>query len=161
MVCSKASRAGRLGLAVCVLLFIAQSTYASAMLDLRIERSDGGVWERDLASTDPSNPVINYDYNIDNTDKPDATHQWKFRWSGFGDSDPVVTSNFVVQNTTASTQTYNVTILSAVMPPIAGGTMTGGSVSGSITDGNGNTATVSSVAGGIYTSIIDNVDFVQ
>jgi hypothetical protein len=153
MLRSKVSRVGRLVLAVCLLLFIAQSADASAMLTLSIDRSDGAHWGQTL--DDPSNPVLNYDYNIDNAN-------WKFQWTGIGDADPVVTSNFTIQNITAGTQTYTVTVLSAVMPPINSPTMTGGSIGGSVTDGNGNTATVGTLAGSaIYTSIIDNVDFIK
>src|SRR5688500_3552474 len=157
MIGSKASRAGRLGLAVCLVLFIAQIASASVMLDFRIERTDGVnapvVWKRTLESDEIA---INYDHDIDTTN-------WKLRWHGVGDSDPIVTSNFSITNTTNLTQTYSVTVLNAVVPPLPGSTMTGGSIGGTITDNNGNVATVTTAGPGtaIYTSIIDNVDFVK
>ncbi|MBX3354201.1 MAG: hypothetical protein KF724_00710 [Phycisphaeraceae bacterium] len=68
--------------------------------------------------------------------------------------------NTVVTNTSNSVQTYSIT--ETAVASVAGPTLISGSVTGTVTDLNGNSATVAPVFGGsIYTAIIDLVNPVQ
>ena len=72
------------------------------------------------------------------------------------DNDPVVSGGVAVENNTPGLQQFTL-IFTLPVAPIPFGTLTGGSVAGGVTDNDGNSATLSSVAGGgIYTAIIDN-----
>jgi hypothetical protein len=77
-------------------------------------------------------------------------------WSMLVNPDPFVIANFVVTNNSAFDQTFTITV---TLPTNSGGlnSFIGGSVTGSVTDLNGNGATLSSpAAGSIYGAIIDN-----
>ena len=70
--------------------------------------------------------------------------------------DPFVTNNFVVQNNTAFTQTYTVTVTSPVAPPLASTSMLG-SVGLTVTNTASPNATLASNAPNpVYTALIDN-----
>jgi hypothetical protein len=69
-----------------------------------------------------------------------------------------VTGSTGVLNTTNATQTFGVTFFLPVGSSITNPVISG-SITGTVTDGNGDNATVSALAGqSIYTAIIDNVD---
>jgi len=76
-------------------------------------------------------------------------------WSMTLDSDPFVTNNFTITNTTTSTQTYTMTATVGVSPAIASGLMRG-SVGLTLTDNNGDGATLTNATGAsIYKALID------
>lgn len=77
-------------------------------------------------------------------------------WSMLVNPDPFVIANFVVTNNSAFDQTFSITV---TLPTNSGNlnSFIGGSVTGSVTDLNGDGATLSSpAAGSIYSAIIDN-----
>jgi PEP-CTERM motif-containing protein len=75
------------------------------------------------------------------------------------DSDPVVTGTTGVTNLFASTQ--QITLLFTLpIAPIPGSTLTGGSYRGTVTDNNGDGATVSAPTGSaLYTALIDGANW--
>jgi hypothetical protein len=84
-----------------------------------------------------------------------ADDHWALGWSMLVNPDPFVIANYVVTNNSATTQTFTLEVL---LPYTEMGPFCkGGSVTGSVTDLNGDGATVSSLLGGsIYSAIIDN-----
>jgi MYXO-CTERM domain-containing protein len=76
-------------------------------------------------------------------------------WSVIANPDPFVIANIVVTNNTLSTQTFSITVnlpVGAIVPS----SLIGGSITGTVTDLNGDGATVASVAGSsIYSALID------
>ena len=149
---SNGFRTGRLSicLAVGLLLSVAQEALAAPVLNFSILRTDGMSWGTSVTGSDSSD-IVNFNHNVSNAN-------WTFQWTGSADVDPIINSNFSITNTTVSTQTFTVTVLSPVVPPIPGGTLMGGSVSGSVTDGtlNGVGATMAAPAGGsMYRALID------
>lgn len=87
-----------------------------------------------------------------------STDTFGLGWSMLVNPDPFVIANIVVTNNTAFTQTFSITVSLPVLnfnPP--NGCCIGGSVTGSVTDLNGNGATFASPAlGSVYTANIDN-----
>jgi hypothetical protein len=75
-------------------------------------------------------------------------------WSLSMDSDPFVTNNFTITNTTASTQTYTVGVSIGVVPAIPNGLMQG-TIGFSLTDNNSNGATLATSGASIYQGSID------
>jgi len=76
-------------------------------------------------------------------------------WNFNLDTDPVVGAGIAVQNLSLATQQFTM-IVTLPITPILGATFTGGSVAGGVTDNDGNTATLSTVAGSaFYTALID------
>lgn len=76
-------------------------------------------------------------------------------WSLSMDSDPFVTNNFTITNTSGSTQTYSFTTMVGVVPAIPNSLMRG-SVGLTLTDNNSNGATLATSTGGsIYQGAID------
>lgn len=75
-------------------------------------------------------------------------------WSLSMDSDPFVTNNFTITNTGASTQTYSLGTSMGVVPAILNGLMRG-SVGLTLTDNNGDGATLATSGASIYTGMID------
>jgi hypothetical protein len=75
-------------------------------------------------------------------------------WTLSMDSDPFVTNNFTITNSTASTQTYTVATMIGVSPAIANGLMQG-SIGFSLTDNNSNSATLATSGASLYTGMID------
>lgn len=75
-------------------------------------------------------------------------------WSLSMDSDPFVTNNFTITNTTASTQTFSLTTTIGITPVIPNGLMQG-SIGFSLTDNNGGGATLSASGASIYQGLID------
>jgi hypothetical protein len=85
-----------------------------------------------------------------------ANGSHKLGWSMIVNPDPFVIANFVVSNTSAVTQTFTLTVtlpLGGVVGPFS---EIGGSVTGSVTDLNGNGATLATAAGTpIYQALAD------
>lgn len=75
-------------------------------------------------------------------------------WSLSMDSDPFVTNNFTITNTSGSTQTYSLGTTLGVSPTIPLGAMLG-SIGFSLTDNNGNGATMATSGVSIYRATID------
>lgn len=76
-----------------------------------------------------------------------GTPKWNLGWSMTVNPDPFVIANIVVTNNSAFTQTFTLSVtlpIGAIVPQ----SLTGGSVSGTVTDLNGDGATVSSNAAG-------------
>src|SRR5262245_61596789 len=74
------------------------------------------------------------------------------------DTDPAVNAVIAVQNMAAGTQQFQLTITLLTAPLGPGGTLTGGSVAGGVTDNDGNGATLSTAPGSaLYTALIDGV----
>lgn len=79
----------------------------------------------------------------------------------FIDSDPVVSGTWAVTNTDGlnATQQFTMVFTLPIAPSIPGATLSGGSVSGTVSDGDGNGATLSAVTGSsLYTAQIDGAD---
>lgn len=75
-------------------------------------------------------------------------------WSLSMDSDPFITNNFTLTNTSGVTQTFSLGATIGVAPAIPNGAMRG-SVGFSLTDNNGNGATLASSGTSIYRGMID------
>jgi hypothetical protein len=80
-----------------------------------------------------------------------------FDGTGFAAGSTSVFGNFSFTNTSGSTQTFTVTVISPLLQPISGQTQIQGSIGGSLVDtGPGAGATVAAPSGGsIYTALID------
>lgn len=77
----------------------------------------------------------------------------------FIDSDPVVTGTTGVTNLFSTDQVITL-VFTLPITPILSATLTGGSFRGTVTDNNGNGATVSTVAGSsFYTALIDGANW--
>lgn len=78
-------------------------------------------------------------------------------WDISGKYDPTINGAFSVTNVLAVPQTFTLTVTVPV-PPIAGGTVIGGSVGGSFTDAGGGGATFgTSGATALYTAYVDSL----
>jgi len=75
-------------------------------------------------------------------------------WALSMDSDPFVTNNFTITNTTGSTQTYTMTTTLGITPVIPNGLMQG-SIGFSLTDNNGGGATLATSGASLYQGMID------
>lgn len=75
-------------------------------------------------------------------------------WSLSMDSDPFVTNNFTITNNSGSTQTYSLGTTIGVAPAIPNGLMRG-SIGFSLTDNNGDGATLATSGASIYKGTID------
>ena len=75
-------------------------------------------------------------------------------WSLSMDSDPFVTNNFTITNTTGSTQTYSLTTTLGIAPAIPNGLMRG-SVGFTLTNNSGGSATLETSGAPIYQGVID------
>ena len=75
-------------------------------------------------------------------------------WSLSMDSDPFVTNNFTITNTTGSIQTYTLGTTIGISPVIPIGAMRG-SIGFSLTDNNGDGATLATSGASIYQGMID------
>ena len=73
--------------------------------------------------------------------------------------DPVVTGTTGVTNLFSSTQQITLLFTLPILPPIPGATLQGGSYRGTVTDNNGNGATIAAPTGSaLYTAQIDGVN---
>jgi MYXO-CTERM domain-containing protein len=81
---------------------------------------------------------------------------YKVAWSMTVNPDPFVIANLVVTNNSAVTQTFSLLVslpVGAILPT----SVMGGSITGTLTDLNGNGASLTSVAGdSVYHALIDN-----
>ncbi len=75
-------------------------------------------------------------------------------WSLSMDSDPFVTNNFTITNTSGSTQTYTLGTSIGISPAIPSGAMQG-SIGFTLTDNNSNGATLATSGASIYKGMID------
>jgi hypothetical protein len=75
-------------------------------------------------------------------------------WSLSMDSDPFVTNNFTLTNTSGLTQTYSLGVTIGIAPAIPNGAMRG-SIGFSLTDNNDNGATLVTSGASIYKGMID------
>lgn len=82
---------------------------------------------------------------------------WALEWDCTFDADPFVIANIVVTNNSAVNQTFSLLMTLPIAPAVPN-PLISGSLAGTLTDLNGNGATVSAVGGdSIYTSYIDSV----
>jgi hypothetical protein len=113
---------------------------------------DGGVWQ---ATNNPN------DFQVKQTDQgatiwgASATANWGAEWDAVQYThNPSITLAFSFTNNTGSTQSF--TLIFITPGSIAGPTFLDGSVTGGLTDGNQNGATIASFAGfPVYTALID------
>jgi hypothetical protein len=75
-------------------------------------------------------------------------------WSLTMDSDPFVTNNFAITNTSTSTQTFSLATSIGITPVIPNGLMQG-SIGLTLTDNNGNGAALTTSGPSIYQGLID------
>jgi hypothetical protein len=152
----KSVRSRVVGFASAVALFgLVAPSWAAPVVDFTLTRDDGSnpvsTWSQSPTGTGPG-PVYNFDYDVSSTG-------WDFEWTVSADPDPIVTSNLVVTNVSAVPQTFTSLVVLPITA-IPGATLIGGSISGSVTDGNGGGtgASLDTVAGSaLYTALIDGV----
>lgn len=122
-------------------------------LSVSLTSSDTGTTEFNPA--DFGNEWQNANGTFGFSGSKNSANNWNLGWSMVVNPDPFVIANFVVTNNTAATQTYTIQVL---LPYTADGPFCiGGSVTGSLTDLNGNGAKLESLPGGsVYGAIIDN-----
>jgi len=83
---------------------------------------------------------------------------WGLGWNLLVNPDPFIIANLVVTNNSLMTETFELTVTMPIGMAFPFGTLIGGSVTGSLTDLNGNGATLGSVAGdSLYTALLDGV----
>ena len=75
-------------------------------------------------------------------------------WDMLVNPDPFIIANLVYTNVSGLTQSVTVEVVLPIGMPM-GTTLIGGSVSGSLTDGNGDGATFTALGGGAYTALAD------
>lgn len=89
-------------------------------------------------------------------------NRWLVEWDLQVDPDPLVTGIITVTNLSPAAQTFTLSSILPIGAPITGGTLTGGSISGTLVDTGGG-AELSSPPGGsppsLYTALIDDVEF--
>lgn len=76
-------------------------------------------------------------------------------WSLSMDSDPFITNNFFITNTSNATQTYTITTSIGITPVIPNALMRG-SIGFSLTDNNGGGATLATSGASIFRGLIDS-----
>jgi len=80
---------------------------------------------------------------------------WTIEWDVIANADPFVINAFTVTNNMPTTEFFTLTVLMPIAP-IAMQTVMNGSIGGSVTDNNGNDATVSTMTGtSMYEASID------
>jgi len=100
-----------------------------------------------------SNPNKTYGFN----GQTGSSGQWGLGWSLLVNPDPFIIANFVVTNNSLVDQEFSLTVTMPIDPPGLTDVSIGGSVTGTLTDLNGNGATLSSASGGsIYSALVDN-----
>lgn len=86
-----------------------------------------------------------------------SSGNWGLGWSMLVNPDPFIVANIAVTNNSLMTQTFSISVLSPLDTTNFPFICIGGSVVGSVSDGNGDGATLSSPAGGsLYSAIVDN-----
>lgn len=120
----------------------------------------GNVGETELGCVDVI-PGVSSSCNATNLEYGDGYTQFSIdSLSMTIDNDPVVTGTWAVTNTDFLNPTQHFTMVFTLpITPIPGPTLSGGSVSGSVSDGDGNGATLSAFSGSsLYTAQIDGAD---
>ncbi len=92
------------------------------------------------------------------------THgRWKLEWDIEAEADPFLHATFTLTNLLASAQSFTLNSVLPIDPQILGGSLTGGSFSGTLLDAGGGGATLESSPGGspppMYMARIDGTDY--
>ncbi len=89
------------------------------------------------------------------TGEKSSAGQWGLGWSMLVNPDPFIVGNFVVTNNSLVAQTFTLSVSMPIVPGLLDVSI-GGSITGTVTDLNGNGASLSSTPGGsIYSALID------
>jgi len=140
-------------------LLLGSATVSAAPVTLQV--CNGTCWTGNYTIADAV--VVNWtnvetmtNTNGVSVDTWETTHGLNVNgWSLSMDSDPFVTNNFTITNTTDLTQTYTLGTTVGVSPAIPNGLMRG-SIGFSLTDNNYNGATLATSGASIYQGTIDN-----
>lgn len=141
-------------IAACVALLVASfaTTALAAPLVTISAGIEGDMWYAHDEGTAAGN------------DTWDVNGQWSgdlcdVTWNLIVKEDPFIDLNVTMKNSTASTQSYVVTVTLPITPAITGGTLIGGSTSASFTDANGNGGVTVSTYGGnpFFAGLIDGL----
>jgi hypothetical protein len=139
-------------------LLLASATVSAAPVTLQVCTATS-CWNGGYTISD--GVVVNWT-NVENLSNGTASvNSWETgkgidvaNWSLSMDSDPFVTNNFTITNTSGSTQTYTLGTTVGVSPAIPNGLMRG-SIGYSLTDNNSNGATLATSGTSIYQGKID------
>jgi|GEM_PF-7039993 len=99
-------------------------------------------------------------FKFQNTGKAHRVHnRFSLEWVVDADPDPFLHVVYTITNDSPNTKDFTLKTTLPINPAITGQSLTGGSVSLSLTDTNGNTAELSSVLSGapVYMSLLDDV----
>jgi len=134
---------------------LASSAHAATIYSLSLTKDDGtnapSTWSTNQPDPGTGGPTYSNTYDVHNGN-------WDFQWGVTGDPDPVVSSNLTVTNNSAVTQTFTSLVVLPIAPAVTPSSLIGGSISGSVTDVNGNGATLATAApDALYTALIDGV----
>ena len=92
-----------------------------------------------------------------------AHGKWSIEWVIEADPDPFLNATFTVTNLLPTAQDFTLSNALPISPAVVGGSLTGGSFSGTLLDAGGGGATLESVSGGspppMYMAIIDGTDY--
>lgn len=139
-------------------LLLGSATVSAAPVSLQV--CNGTCWTgnytiADGVVVDWTNVQTMTNTNGVSVDQWEVTHGLNVDgWSLSMDSDPFVTNNFTITNTSGSTQTYTLGTTIGVSPAIPIGAMRG-SIGFSLTDNNGGGATLATSGLSIYRGTID------
>jgi hypothetical protein len=139
-------------------LLLSSATVSAAPVTLQV--CNGTCWTGNYTIADAV--VVNWtnvetmaNTNGDSVDTWETTHGLDVNgWSLSMDSDPFVTNNFTITNTSGSTQTYTLGTTIGITPAIPIGAMQG-SIGFTLTDNNSNGATLATSGVSIYQGEID------
>jgi len=121
-------------LGVTAALFITAPAIAGIItnpLQVTVQVEGGPTWQ--ATPTGTPNPDGTTTYTGEHTSSGGG---WTMGWDINTNPDPIVLSNLAFTNNSAVAQTFTITVDNLV-PAIAGSTIMGGSVGGSVTDSNG------------------------
>ena len=139
-------------------LLLGSATVSAAPVSLQV--CNGTCWTgnytiADGVVVDWTNVQTMTNTNGVSVDQWEVTHGLDLAgWSLSMDSDPFVTNNFTITNTSGSTQTYTLGTTIGVSPTIPIGAMQG-SIGFTLTDNNSNGATLATSGVSIYQGTID------
>jgi len=141
-----------------VALLLGSAAVTAAPVSLQV-CSEGSCWSGDYLIAD--GVVVNWSDVETMSNGSSSVNDWEgthgldlSTWTLSMDSEPFVTNNFTLTNTTTSVQTYTINSTIGITPAIADGRMRG-SVGFSLTDNNNDGATLAASGGSIYTALID------
>lgn len=95
-------------------------------------------------------------------DNREKAGKWKIKWEIEADPDPFLHAVFTITNLSPAAQNFTLNSVLPISTPITGGTLTGGSFSGTLIDTGGGGAEVGTLPGAsppMYMAIIDDNDF--